>query len=90
MSITVKIPPIMYKYTGDKQTAEVEGSTVGLCLDHLSKQFPGIEEALFDKEGKLKYWLNIYVNLASCYPEELAKPVKDGDEIHIIPVIVGG
>ena len=80
----------MYKYTGDKQVAMVEGSTVGQCLDHLVKQFPGIEEALFDKDGKLKYWLNIYVNRESCYPEELVKPVKNGDEIHIIPVIVGG
>ena len=80
----------MYKYTGDTQTAEVEGSTVGQCLDHLIKQFPGIEEALFDKDGELKYWLNIYVNRESCYLEELAKPVKDGDELDIIPVIVGG
>ena len=90
MSITVKIPPILYKYTNDKQAARVEGSTVGQCLDHLIKQFPGIEEALFDEDGKLKYWLNIYVNRESSYPEELAKPVKDGVEIHIIAVIVGG
>lgn len=90
MNITVIIPPIMYKYTGDQQTAGVEGSTVGQCLDHLTKQFPGIEEALFDKDGALKYWLNIYVNRESCYPDELAKPVKDRDEIHIIPIIVGG
>ncbi len=90
MSITVRIPPILYKYTNDKQVARVEGSTVGQCLDHLIKQFPGIEEALFDKDGELKYWLNIYVNRESCYPEELVKPVKDRDEIHIIPVIVGG
>ena len=80
----------MYQYTSDTQVATVEGSTVGQCLDHLTRQFPSIEEALFDKDGGLKYWLNIYVNRKSCYPEELAKPVKDGDEIHIIPVIVGG
>ncbi|MFC1955242.1 MoaD/ThiS family protein [Chloroflexota bacterium] len=90
MSITVIIPPILYQYTGDKQAAIVEGNTVGQCLDHLIKQFPGIEEALFDKDGELKYWLNIYVNRESSYPEELVKPVKDGDEIQIIPVIVGG
>ena len=90
MSITVRIPPILYQYTNDKQVARVEGSTVGQCLDHLIKQFPGIEEALFDKDGELKYWLNIYVNRENCYPEELLKPVKDRDEIHIIPIIVGG
>ena len=90
MNITVIIPPILYKYTSDKQVAGVEGSTVGQCLDHLTKQFPGIEEALFDKSGELKYWLNIYVNRESYYPDELVKPVKDGDEIHIIPIIVGG
>ena len=90
MSITVRIPPILYRYSGDKQVASVEGSTIGQCLDHLIKQFPGIEEALFDKDGKLKYWLNIYVNRESCYPGELARRVKDGDEIYIMPVIAGG
>ncbi len=90
MSITVRIPPFLYKYTNGKQVAEVEGSTVGQCLDQLIKQFPGIEDVIFDKDGKLKYWLNIYVNRESCYPEELAKPVKDGDELDIIPVISGG
>jgi molybdopterin converting factor small subunit len=44
---------------------------------------------LFDKSGNLLNYVDIYVNGESSYPEELAKPVKDGDEIHITLIIAG-
>ena len=70
--------------------AEVNGNTVGECLKHLVKQFPGIEKELFDKNGKLDSSYDIYVNGESTYPERLAKSVKDGDELSIILIIGGG
>ena len=90
MSVKVNINPILYQYTNNQRVAEVNGDTVGQCLDHLVKQFPGTEKALFDKSGKLLYYLDIYVNGESAYPEELAKPVKKGDELHIVITIAGG
>ena len=69
---------------------EVSGSTVGECLNRLVDQFPGVKESLFAKDGKLNHIVEIYVNLESSYPEELAKPVKDGDELHLVIIIVGG
>jgi len=56
---------------------------VGDCLDNLVRQFPVKGEALFDKKGKLARVIEIYVNSKRAYPDELAKPVKDGDNIHI-------
>lgn len=90
MSIKVNIHPALYHYTNDQDVAEVNGSTVGECLGDLVKQFPGIEKGLFDKKGKLLNYVDIYVNLQSAFPEELAKPVKDGDELHLVLIIAGG
>lgn len=90
MSIKVNINPLLYHYTNNRGIAEVKGDTVGQCLDHLAKQFPGIEAALFDKNGKLLNFVDIYINGESTYPEELAKPVKDGDELHIVITVAGG
>jgi hypothetical protein len=49
-----------------------------------------METRLFDKKGKLLSYVDIYVNLESSYPEELAKPVKAGDELSITLMIAGG
>ena len=90
MSIRVNIPHLLQYLTDNRKMAEVSGSTVGECLKHLVKQFPPVEEALFDEHGKLNSYLDIYVNEESAYPEELAKPVRSGDELDIIFMIDGG
>jgi molybdopterin converting factor small subunit len=90
MSVRVNIHQALRHLTNSQATAEVNGSTVGKCLHDLVQQFPGIETTLFDKNGKLFNHVDIYVNLESSYPEELAKPVKDGDELSITLMIAGG
>ena len=90
MSIKINIHPNLEHLTNGLDVAEVNGSTVGQCLDHLIKQFPGIKEELLDKNGKLLNYVDIWVNLESSFPEELAKPVKDGDELSITFIIGGG
>lgn len=90
MSIKVNIHPVLHHYTNDQEVVEVNGTTVGECLQDLIKQFPDMERALFNKYGKLLNYVDIYVNLRSSYPEELAKPVNDGDEIQIVLMIAGG
>ena len=90
MSVKININPTLCHYTNNQGVVEVNGDTVGQCLNHLVKQFPSIEKALFDKNGKLLNYIDIYVNGESAYPEELAKPVNDGDELHIVITIAGG
>lgn len=90
MSVKININPLLYQYTNEQKIAEVNGDTVGQCLDHLVEQFPDIRKAIFDKNGKLLNYIDIYVNRESAYPEELAKPVKEGDELHIVITIAGG
>ena len=90
MSIKIDVALLAKRYTKGQHIIDVSGSTVGQCLDDLIKQFPGIKRGLFDGNGKLSSSIDIYVNGESAYPETLAKPVKDGDKLHIIFLIGGG
>jgi molybdopterin converting factor small subunit len=90
MSVKIKIHPFLSQHTNNQDIVEVNGRTVGQCLEQLVDQFPELRQWLFEKNGKLNRLVEIYVNMESSYPEELAKPVKDGDELHIIIIISGG
>jgi len=89
-SIKIHIPSYMQSFTNNMKVAEVNGSTVGECLNHLVKQFPGMKKQLFSKDGDLFENIIMSVNGESAYPEQLTKPVKDGDELNIILIIGGG
>lgn len=90
MSIEINIPSYLQPFTDSIEVVEVNRNTVGECLNHLVKQFPGIEKMLFTKNGKLLSYVSIYVNEEDAYPEELAKPIKDGDKLYILYIIGGG
>jgi molybdopterin converting factor small subunit len=88
--IKINIPSYMQSFTNNMRVVEVNGSTVGECLNHLVKQFPGMKKQLLSKDDNLFENIIISVNGESAYPEQLAKPVKDGDELNIVVVIGGG
>lgn len=90
MSVKVSLHRTHRQFTDGLETVEVQGETVGDCLHHLAEQYPGIGDALFEKEGKLRNHIEVFLNLQTTYPQELAMPVKDGDEIHITAMIAGG
>ena len=90
MSITVNIHQALRQITNNQSTVEVAGTTVGECLTELVQRFPDIKSKLFGKNGKLLNYIDIYVNAESSYPEELAKPVKDGDKLSITLMLAGG
>ncbi|MFC2020686.1 MoaD/ThiS family protein [Chloroflexota bacterium] len=90
MSVKINIHPFLLHLTNDQDMVEVNGSTVGQCLEHLVTQFPGLREWLFGKDDKLNNVVEIYVNGETAFSEDLAKPVKDGDELQMVIMIVGG
>ena len=90
MSVKINIPGYLQPFTNNREEVEVNGSSVGGCLSHLVKQFPGIEKMLLAKNGKLFDYVNIFINGEDTYPDELDKPIKDGDELHVIYIIGGG
>ena len=90
MSIDIHIHKTHRSLTGGLDVVEAEGTTVGECIDHLLKQYPGMREKLFDKKGGLRNFIEIYLNMESAYPDELKKPVRPGDVIHLTILLAGG
>ena len=90
MSIKVNIPSYLKSYTNDAQVVEVNGSTVKECLDRLVEQFPSMKKMVFTKDGRLLDYVSIYVGGEFAYADELAQPVKDEDELHLLYILGGG
>ena len=90
MSIRVRFPPYLQKFTGGRESVESSGQNIGEVLNNLEIQFPGIKQQLCDKQGRLFSFYDIYINSESSYPEELDKPVNDGDEVAIMILLGGG
>jgi len=86
----VKLPPVLQEFSGSVETLEVNGRTVGECLEALEARFPGIRESLLDRQGKLLRVFGIYLNSDGLHPVELDSPVRDGDEIVILNFLMGG
>lgn len=91
MAINVRIPTPLRKLTQDKDIVQVAGTTVQGILDNLEKQYPGLRERLCDETGDLRRFVNIYINDEDIrFAQGKQTPVKDGDEVSIIPAIAGG
>jgi len=91
MAITVRIPTPLQKLTNSQAEVSATGSTVKDLLADLEKQFPGIKERLYDEQGKLRRFINFYVNnedIRFLQGEETV--IKEGDEISVVPAIAGG
>lgn len=90
MSIKIHIHPSLRHITDDREVVEVDGRSVGECFKNLITEYPGLDEWLFEEKEKLSKYIDIFVNDESAHPEDLIKPVKDGDEIYILMQIAGG
>jgi len=88
---TVSIPTPLRAHTEGQASVEASGSTVGEVLKALGAQYPEIQRRIFAAEGQLQQYVNVYVNDEDIrFMEELETPVKDQDEVSIIPAIAGG
>jgi molybdopterin converting factor small subunit len=90
MPVNVHIHATHRQFTNGLEVVPAEGKTVGECLSHLARQFPAMEKALFAKKEKLLNVVEVYINQTSAYPNELSRPVKDGDDIHLVVMLAGG
>ncbi|MFN2437334.1 MAG: MoaD/ThiS family protein, partial [Desulfotignum sp.] len=78
------------QHTEGRKTVEVQGDTVGRALKDLIRQYPAMENELFDKNGRLHGHIEIYLNAVSAFPGELEKAVNSGDDIQIVTFLAGG
>lgn len=90
MSVKIKLHRSLAKLADGQAVVEVNGNTVGQCLEQLATRFPKIKKRLFEKDGALSRVLEVYLNGESIYPGELATAVKDSDELDTAVRISGG
>ncbi|PYK62866.1 MAG: molybdopterin synthase sulfur carrier subunit [Verrucomicrobia bacterium] len=87
----VRIPTPLRKLTNNEELVEVNAATIGEAIAELQRRFPGIQERLLDDTGAVRRFVNVYVNQEDIrFLQNQQTPVKDGDEISIIPAIAGG
>ena len=91
MASTVRIPTPLRKLTNEEELIHVNAATIGAAIVELQTRFPGIKERLLDETGAIRRFVNVYVNEEDIrFLQNQDTPLKDGDEISIIPAIAGG
>ncbi|GAB3112368.1 MoaD/ThiS family protein [Streptomyces calidiresistens] len=91
MSVTVRIPTILRTYTGGSAEVKAEGATLSEVLADLDANHPGIAGRVLDDEGRLRRFVNVYVNDDDVrFADGLATETPDGAGISIIPAVAGG
>jgi adenylyltransferase/sulfurtransferase len=91
MSIKVLIPTPLRPYAGKQSVIEVNAHTVGEALSDLVTKHPDLRKHLFSEEGKLRSFVNVYLNDEDIrYLSKDATPVGETDTITIVPSVAGG
>ena len=87
----VLIPTPLRQYAGKQDSVELTGSTIGEVLSALTTQFQDLRRQLYNDEGRLRSFVNVYLNDEDIrYLEKEKTTVKPGDTISIIPSVAGG
>lgn len=91
MAVTVRIPTPLQKLTQNQPQVSVEAGTIREVVAALEARFPGIKERLCDESGRLRRFVNVYVNEEDIrFLDNENTRVEDGAEVSIIPAIAGG
>jgi len=91
MPVRVLIPTPLQRLTQNQAEVAVEGSDIREMISNLEAQFPGVRARLCDETGALRRFVNIYLNEEDIrFLKGEATPLKDGDEVSIVPAIAGG
>ena len=91
MSVQVRIPTILRKFTDGAKQVEGKGDTLGELFEDLEARHTGLRGDIVSSEGGLHRFVNIYVNDEDVrFTGSLDTAVKDGDSVTILPAVAGG
>jgi molybdopterin synthase sulfur carrier subunit len=91
MSVLVRIPTPLQKLADDKSEVNVEAGTLREVVSQLAEKNEEFKTRLLDDSGELRRFVNVYVNEEDVrFLQKLDTPLKDGDEVSIVPAIAGG
>ena len=90
--MTIFIPTPLRPYAGGQDSIEVTAPTIAEALEELTRTHPGLHKHLFTAEGKLRAFVNLYLNDEDVryLPAKEETPVTAADTLSIIPSIAGG
>lgn len=88
--VLVRIPPALRIFTDGKDEVRMEANDVESLLVGLDEAFPGIRDRIVDETGRLRPYVNVFVNddLRRDVPRDIA--LRGGDVVHILPSVAGG
>ncbi len=85
------VTAVLANYLGGKKEFLIEASNLRNVVEALAEQYgPEIKRRLLDEEGRLRRYINIYVNDAAVDARNLDVELKEGDEVLILPAVSGG
>ncbi len=91
MATTILIPTPLRPFTDKLDAVEVDGQNIGELLQNLTTRFAPLRQHLFTNEGRLRSFVNVYVNDEDIrYLAKDQTPVQPGDVVSIIPSVAGG
>ena len=91
MAVKVIIPTPLRQYAGKQESVDLDAKTVGEALGSLTTQFGELKRHLYSEEGKLRSFVNVYVNDEDIrYLQKEKTALQQGDTISIVPSIAGG
>jgi molybdopterin synthase sulfur carrier subunit len=91
MPVVIRVPAPLRSTAGGQRQIELTAPDFGLLLEEMEATYPGITKRLRDEDGALRRTLNIYINGENIrFLRGLATPLRDGDEVSIVPAIAGG
>ena len=91
MSVQVNMPTVLRAHTGGAKAVSAEGATVGEVLNALVAEYPGLSGQVINDDGTLHKFVNVYLNDDDVrYLSALDTPVKESDDISILPAVAGG
>jgi len=91
LEITIEIPSALKQFVKNQDEVKVQGCSVEEAIGALCNEYTELKQNLFDENGKIRSFINIYLNDNDIrYREGMKSKVKDGDSIHIVPSVAGG
>ncbi len=91
MATQIEIPSALQRFVDNNSSVEVSGGNVKEAIGSLLDQYGDLKDHLFDEQGRIRSFVNIYLNDEDIrYEKDLDTAVKDGDVIQIVPSIAGG
>lgn len=91
MLVRVRVPTPLRKFTQGADEVDAQGQNVRAVVEDLDRKFPGIKERICDENGKVRRFVNVYVNGDDIrFLQNLETATKEGDNISIVPAIAGG